>query len=200
MRLHIPTSYLHLRRLFELAAIVVAAPAVLLICTVVALAIWLETRGPVIFRQVRPGRDNKPFDILKFRSMYEGSHIVCETTQNNDLRVTRVGAFIRKYRIDELPQLWNVVKGDMSLIGPRPEPGFTSRHMEEQIPFYTYRRKVLPGITGLAQVHLGHTNDVAGERIKLEYDLYYIRNISPALDAYIFLRTFYIMVTGKGAR
>ena len=120
--------------------------------------------------------------------------------QAGDMRVTRLGRFIRKMRIDELPQLWNVLRGDMSLIGPRPEQVVFVKEFEKTIPNYNNRHAVLPGITGLAQIKQGYVDDAEGTRTKLQYDLYYIDNLSFFMDMHIVFKTLYTMATGFGAR
>jgi len=160
------------------AALVVASP----VCGAIALAIRLSDRGPVLYRQRRMGLDGRPFDILKFRSMVvdaEGSSGPVWTSPD-DARRTRVGAFLRRWSLDELPQLWNVLRGEMSLVGPRPERPEFVREFKEKFPQYMLRHRVRSGITGWAQVHGWRGNTSLSKRI--EYDLYYIENWSLALD------------------
>ncbi|MFZ1389614.1 MAG: sugar transferase [Thiolinea sp.] len=165
----------------------------------VALAIRLESKGPIFFKQLRTGLYNQEFKIIKFRSMYEnaesnGAQWACK----NDKRVTRVGQFIRKTRLDELPQLFNVLKGEMSLIGPRPEREVFIKDLETAVPFYRFRHLVKPGITGLAQVMYRYGASVEDARYKHRYDLYYIRHRSWYLDLKILLKTVRVAFTAEG--
>lgn len=199
------SAYMTMKHLIDwiTAAIVLMllSPVLLLL----ALAIRLDSPGPAVFRQCRIGYQGVPFTVYKFRSMTmkrtgdddARSHAM---TQSNDQRVTRIGRFLRTSRIDELPQLLNVLKGEMSWIGPRPEAEVLSRWYEAEIPFYRYRHIVRPGITGWAQVTQGHVAEVEDVRHKLHYDFYYIRHFSPWLDILIVARTIRTMLTGFGAR
>ncbi len=166
-----------------------------------ALAIRLESRGAIFFRQTRVGKGGSVFTLWKFRSMYE------DAEQNGpmwagkrDCRVTRVGKWLRLIRIDELPQIWNVFRGEMSLIGPRPErPEFVQK-LEAKVPYYSIRHSVRPGITGWAQVNYSYGASVEDAIQKLEYDMYYIKNMSLLLDLKILLRTIGVVFFGQGAR
>jgi lipopolysaccharide/colanic/teichoic acid biosynthesis glycosyltransferase len=167
---------------------------------VIALLNFWQNGRPVLFRQVRVGRESEPFTILKFRTM---SHPPTDEvddiyTRKGDPRITKLGRWLRKLRLDELPQLWNVLRGDMSLIGPRAEWTKCSERYEKKIPFYHFRHLVKPGITGWAQVNYpyGESDEDAIE--KLKYDLYYIRHYSLKLDAMIVLKTLHVMLFGKG--
>lgn len=191
-----------LKRLFDvffsILGLVAASPVLL----ITAILIRLESRGPVLFRQIRVGEHGKDFEIYKFRSMAENAEAKSGPVWAgaSDNRVTRVGKFIRKTRIDELPQLINVIKGDMSFVGPRPERPFFVEQLKKQIPYYDTRLVVKPGITGWAQVSYpyGATTEDALE--KLQYDLYYIKNLSPILDFMIIMLTIKVVLTGDGAR
>jgi exopolysaccharide biosynthesis polyprenyl glycosylphosphotransferase len=163
----------------------------------VAVAIWLDDRGPVFFRQSRVGKNRALFDILKLRTMRVNS-TGSDYTQTNDRRITRLGRFLRASRIDEIPQLWNVLIGDMSLIGPRAEWVKLVEEYERQIPCYHFRHLVKPGITGWAQVNYPYGANLDDTLRKLEYDLYYIRYFSFILDASIVLKTIHLMLWGKG--
>ena len=169
---------------------------------ITALLIKIESRGPVIFSQERVGENGKRFQIRKFRSMVADAEKKTGPVwaSEDDNRITRVGRVIRKLRIDEIPQLWNVLKGEMSFVGPRPERAHFIQQLVKQIPYYTYRLSVKPGITGWAQVSYGYgaTTDDAVE--KLNYDLFYIKNISFLLDLLIIFRTVKTVLFGKGAR
>jgi exopolysaccharide biosynthesis polyprenyl glycosylphosphotransferase len=194
------SPYHYLKRLFD----VFAAATALLICApifaVIPLLIWIEDGGPVLFRQERVGRDGRRFILLKFRTMRCRANDADEDiyTRKDDRRVTFVGRWLRKLRLDELPQLWNALKGDISLIGPRPEWSKCAERYEQTIPFYHFRHLVKPGITGWAQVNYpyGESDEDAVE--KLKFDLYYIRHYSLKLDAMIVLKTVYTMLFGKG--
>ena len=194
------SPYHYLKRLFD----VVAAATALIICSplfiLVPLLIWMEDGRPVFFRQERVGCDGRRFILFKFRTMRQRADQADEDiyTRKGDRRVTSVGRWLRKLRLDELPQLWNALKGDISLIGPRPEWSKCAERYEQTIPFYHFRHLVKPGITGWAQVNYpyGESDEDAVE--KLKYDLYYIRHYSLKLDAMIVLKTLYTMLFGKG--
>ncbi len=167
-----------------------------------AIVIKLDSRGPVIFKQVRVGENGREFNIYKFRSMRQDAEAksgpVWAGAQDN--RVTKVGKFMRKTRIDELPQLVNVLKGDMSFVGPRPERPFFVAKLKEEIPYYSIRTVVKPGLTGWAQVRYPYGATVEDAVEKLQYDIYYIKNMSPLLDMMIFFSTIKVVLTGQGAR
>jgi len=180
--------------LFALFGLVLSIPIFL----VVPVLIWLDDRGPVFFRQPRTGFNRRPFDLVKFRTMRMGPADGPVYTQVGDKRITRIGNFLRKTRIDEIPQLWNVFMGDMSLIGPRAEWTRLVDDYEETIPCYHFRHLVRPGITGWAQVNYPYGASKEDAMRKLEYDLYYIRHFSFRLDASIILKTIHLMLFGKG--
>lgn len=183
-----------------LACLVFLAP--LLIVT--AAAIKLTSPGPVIFKQERMGYRGIPFTLWKFRSMRQIDpsevNLQSDMTQTDDDRITSVGHFIRNVRIDELPQIFNILRGDMSWIGPRPETMRLSKWYEGEIPFYRYRHVVRPGITGWAQVEQGHITSVDDARTKLEYDLFYVRRFSLWLDILIAMKTIGVILTARGAK
>jgi len=183
----------------SLMILMVSLPVML----VTVAAIWLESgmKGSVLYRQERVGLNGKTFRLLKFRSMIENAEKNGAVwAQQNDMRVTAIGRFIRKTRIDELPQLFNVLKGDMSLVGPRPERPEFVRELAEKIPYYNLRHYVMPGITGWAQICFPYGASVADARMKLQYDLYYIKRYSVILDIMILLQTISVILLGKGAR
>jgi len=189
--------------LCALAAITILLP----IMAVVAVTIKLDSPGPALFRQQRVGFRAKPFTVYKFRTMRVAPAPASSEdarqqamTLENDPRITRLGAFLRRSRLDELPQLFNILKGEMSLIGPRPEAVALSQWYEKEIPFYHYRHIIKPGVTGWAQVNQGHVADVHEVREKLHLDFYYVKNFSFWLDVLIILRTIQTMITGSGAR
>ncbi|MBI5692634.1 MAG: exopolysaccharide biosynthesis polyprenyl glycosylphosphotransferase [Verrucomicrobia bacterium] len=162
------------------------------------IAVWLEDRGPVFFVQTRVGKNHVPFRLLKLRSMRVDAPRGDPYTRPGDARITRVGRLLRASRLDELPQLWNVLRGDMSLIGPRAEWDRLVESYERDIPCYHFRHLVKPGITGWAQVNYPYGANLEDTIRKLEYDLYYIRHFSFTLDAAIVLKTIHIMLFGKG--
>jgi lipopolysaccharide/colanic/teichoic acid biosynthesis glycosyltransferase len=166
----------------------------------VAIAVKIDSPGPAIYSQIRSGLHGKPFRIYKFRSMRFEPLAQAQFAQKNDPRITRLGHFIRKTRLDEIPQLWNILRGDMSLIGPRPEQEKFVHQFAEQIPSYPYRHLVRPGLTGWAQVQQGYTASADETVIKLSYDLYYVTHYSLAMDLLIVLKTIKTVLTGHGAR
>lgn len=181
----------------SIVLLVPAAPIMLL----TAIAIRLESPGPVIYKQDRVGLFEKEFTVYKFRSMRnDAEKNGAQWASANDARVTRVGRFIRKVRIDELPQIWNIIKGDMSFIGPRPERMQFVKLLKEEIPYYGLRHTVKPGLTGWAQVCYPYGASQEDSLHKLEYDLYYIKNMSILLDITIVLKTVGVVLFPKGAR
>jgi sugar transferase (PEP-CTERM system associated) len=171
------------------------------IMTVVALAIWIETGRPILYIQDRVGRRSKQFRMYKFRSMYNApAASQAQWTSDGDNRITRVGRFIRKYRLDELPQLFNVLRGDMSLVGPRPEQPYFCQMLERQVPYFGERHSVRPGITGWAQIKYRYGSTIADSKTKLEYDLFYLKHMSPLLDLTILFYTVSVLLLGKGAK
>lgn len=199
-------SYSKIKRMLDLVISFAILPIFILPGIVIALLIKLDSPGDVFFRQVRRGYRGKIFHVLKFRTMVvtraEGPETELESaiTQAKDPRVTRVGQFLRRTRIDELPQIWNILKGEMSWIGPRPEALPLSEWYMAELPFYTYRHIVRPGITGWAQVNQGHVADLDGVLEKLHYDFFYIKNFSSWLDMLILWRTIGVVFSGNGAK
>jgi exopolysaccharide biosynthesis polyprenyl glycosylphosphotransferase len=191
---------LGIKRLLDLMLLLFALPVFLLILIPVALAIKLESPGPIFYRQVRCGRAGDPFMIYKFRTMVVNAEKdgKARWASKGDPRITRVGQFLRKARLDELPQLLNVFRGEMSMIGPRPErPEFVTQ-LEEAIPFYRMRHLVKPGLTGWAQINYDYGNTVDDALVKLQYDFYYVRYWSIWLDLYILFRTVGVVLLLKG--
>lgn len=185
-----PIGYLRWRHRAERVAVVVTAPIMLPLCALIAAGIKIDSPGPAFFRQQRPGIGESTFVINKFRTMYaEQCNTGTGVTEQNDSRVTRLGHVLRQMHLDELPQLWNVLRGDMTFIGPRPEPMSNTALYERTVEGFGLRRAVLPGITGWAQVRLGYTATVDGARKKLEHDLFYIGNASLGMDASIIVQT-----------
>jgi len=188
----------HLKRWFDVLFSAVALLILLPLLLIVALLIRVDSPGPSLFRQTRIGRDEKPFTLLKFRTMRIASENDSIYTTKNDSRITRIGKILRRTRLDELPQLVNVLNGEMSLIGPRAEWIKCTEIYERELPFYHYRHLVRPGITGWAQVCYGYGASKDDAMEKLRYDLYYVRHCSFVLDLTIILKTIQIMVAARG--
>jgi lipopolysaccharide/colanic/teichoic acid biosynthesis glycosyltransferase len=166
---------------------------------VVALLVYLDLGRPVLFAQERVGMGGKPFRAYKFRTMRGAPREGAYAGEERD-RITPLGRILRRYRLDELPQLWNVLKGEMSLIGPRPEQRVLAETYAQEIPLYSLRHAVRPGLTGWAQVHHGYAEGKDGAMVKLSYDLYYIKHLSFWLDLRIVLRTLWVLLSGYGAK
>jgi exopolysaccharide biosynthesis polyprenyl glycosylphosphotransferase len=166
------------------------------------LVIKLTSPGPVLYRQRRVGRGGVVFHCYKFRTMRADAEADTGPTwaRDDDERITRVGRFLRQTRIDEIPQLWNVLKGDMSLVGPRPERPEFVEGLSREIPYYYLRHSIRPGITGWAQIRYRYGNSVEDAKEKLRYDLYYIKNMSMGLDALVFFNTIKIILLKRGAK
>jgi len=166
---------------------------------IVAILIKLESKGPVIFKQVRIGENMVPFKVYKFRSMkIHDPQKYSKYAQDNDNRVTKIGNFIRKTRIDELPQLFCILKGTMSFVGPRPEWDILAKEYEKQIPYYNLRHMIKPGLTGWAQVMYPYGENIEDTKRKLEYDLYYLKHQDLILDVLIIFKTVKVILFGKG--
>jgi sugar transferase (PEP-CTERM system associated) len=196
------TATLILKRAIDLASGIVGLAISSPLMILAAIAIRMDSKGPIIFRQTRVGLRGKCFELLKFRSMGVDAEdgTGAQWAQANDPRVTRVGRFLRKYRLDELPQFINVIRGEMSLVGPRPErPEFVDK-LRQQISYYDERHSVRPGVTGWAQVQYEYGSSVEDAFRKLEYDLFYLKNMSVFFDCAIILMTARIVLTGSGAR
>jgi sugar transferase (PEP-CTERM system associated) len=190
------------KRLFSLCLSAVFLLITLPLMLVIALAIRLDSRGPVIFRQKRVGKDGKVFTVDKFRSMFEGTDRdgIFEPAEKNDKRVTRFGRRLRASRLDELPQLFNILRGDMYFVGPRPFVPNQEEDCVRHIPFYKQRWSVRPGATGWAQVNRDYCATIEENTEKLAYDLFYIKNMSVGLDLFILFRTLKILLLGRGGR
>ena len=190
------------KRVFDIFASLMVLLSTLPLVMIAAIAVKLDSRGPVLYRQPRVGLYGEPYDIWKLRSMRTDAEASGQAVwaEENDPRITRVGRILRKLRIDELPQCWCVLKGEMSFVGPRPErPGFVA-DLEQQMPFYAERHMVKPGLTGWAQINFPYGASVEDARVKLEYDLYYAKNYSPFLDLLILLQTVRVVLWPAGAR
>ncbi len=190
--------YTRLKQLLDLA--IASATFVLFtpLMMIIGILIRVESRGPVIFKQTRIGTNEVPFTMYKFRTMYQGSASGDKYVRKHDPRVTRVGRILRLFRLDELPQIWNVLKGEMSMIGPRAEWFEVAREYEQKIEYYHFRHLVKPGITGWAQVNYSYGENIDDTIKKLQYDLYYISHYSLLLDIDIMLKTVHVMLFGKG--
>jgi exopolysaccharide biosynthesis polyprenyl glycosylphosphotransferase len=194
MPAHVRTTartYLIIKRLMDIVIAALVLLGALVIGPIIALAIRLDSPGPIFFIQTRVGRGGRPFKIVKFRSMKQNAEakLGAVWATDDDPRITRVGRALRRSRLDEIPQMWNVLVGDMSIVGPRPERPEFEEKLEREIPFYRARRAVQPGLTGWAQVRHGYGNTMHDALRKVEYDLYYIKNESLYLDLLIILRT-----------
>lgn len=194
-------AYVVVKRILDIILILITLPISIPVMLLTALAIKLESKGNVLFIQNRIGQGGREFKIYKFRSMSMNSEQDgAKLAQVGDARVTRVGKFIRKTRLDELPQFFNILRGDMSLIGPRPEQKVFVEQFNQSIPFYNYRHIVKPGLSGWAQVTQGYAGDANETQIKLEHDFYYIKHFSLSLDILIIFKTIKTIATGFGAR
>ncbi|EQA36443.1 exopolysaccharide biosynthesis polyprenyl glycosylphosphotransferase [Leptospira inadai serovar Lyme str. 10] len=192
--------YERLKRLIDFIAALLLLPIFLPIMLITAILIRWETKGSPIFSQKRMGFRGKPFTVFKFRTMHMEIKGKGFTEGTNDPRITKVGRILRRYRIDEIPQLFNVLIGDMSFIGPRPESMELSEWYERDVPFFAYRHVVRPGISGWAQVEQGYAAEVDGMKVKLEYDFFYIKRFSLWLDILIFFKTLKTIFSGFGSR
>ncbi|MEZ5583854.1 MAG: TIGR03013 family PEP-CTERM/XrtA system glycosyltransferase [Candidatus Competibacteraceae bacterium] len=192
------------KRLFDIfissLLLIITIPVILLTTFV----IFLDSgyKGPILYHQIRVGRGNKNFTIMKFRTMRVDAEKegVAQWADRNDPRVTKIGKMLRKFRVDELPQLINVIKGEMSFVGPRPERPEFIKELEKDIPYYTLRHTVKPGITGWAQISYPYGASIEDAKEKLQYDLYYIKNYSMFFDLYILLQTVHTVLGGRGGR
>jgi len=196
-------GYFYLKGLIDFVFALILLPFVLPLMAVVSVAIRVDSPGPALFRQKRVGHAGRAITVYKFRTMRkveEEDERRAAMTRPDDERITRLGHLLRKLRIDELPQIINILKWEMSWIGPRPEAKVLSTWYTSEIPFYRYRHVVKPGITGWAQVNQGHVAEVDEVHRKLQYDFYYIKYFSPWLDVLILFRTIKTMLTGWGAR
>jgi lipopolysaccharide/colanic/teichoic acid biosynthesis glycosyltransferase len=189
-------NYLFLKRVLELSIILIAAPIIIAVLVLLTLLVKIIDKGPAFYIQNRIGRFDSVFKVYKFRTMrpnVDGRKL----TLKDDDRITPIGAFLRRYKLDELPQIFNVLKGEMSFVGPRPVPQVFFDLYKENIPNYSLRHLVLPGITGLAQVEQGYTSTLEQESEKLEYDIQYINNFNFRMDLKLLARTLGVI---KGIR
>lgn len=191
-----------LQSVYSMTIAFVAALVTLPIMALVAIAVKLSSSGPALYRQRRVGKNDVPFILYKFRSMYADAEAESGAVwaKKDDPRITPVGRWLRRLRLDELPQLFNVLKGDMSVVGPRPERPEFAAELERRIPYYRQRHCIKPGITGWAQINHKYGDTIEDTIIKLEYDLYYIKNLAPALDAFIMFHTAKVMLLSRGSQ
>lgn len=190
-------GYWMVKGIFDFCFALVALIVLFIPMAMIAVAIRLDSPGRAIYKQERLGKNGKPFTIYKFRSMFlDAEKDGAQWAKKHDARCTRVGCFIRRYRLDELPQLWNILRGDMSFVGPRPERACFYLSFEENVPGFSHRLAVLPGLTGYAQVNGGY--DLAPAE-KLKYDMEYISKPSFAMDLHCMIKTIRIVFTHEGA-
>ena len=190
-----------MKRVIDILVSLVALTLFFPITLLISLAIRLDSKGPIFYKQERVGEDEKIFRLLKFRSMRVDAETgVPVWASIDDPRITRVGRVIRKLRFDEIPQMINVLKGEMSFVGPRPERPFFVKELENEVPYYSQRHVIKPGVTGWAQIMYRYGASKEDALQKLEYDLYYIKHMSVVLDLMIILETVKIVLLGKGAR
>jgi lipopolysaccharide/colanic/teichoic acid biosynthesis glycosyltransferase len=201
---HLPyngiNSYRHQKRLVDVILVLVALPLAVPILSVGALVVYLTMGRPILFVQERVGLGGKTFRMFKLRTMRYASEGTSSATEVGDVRVTSAGRWLRRFRVDELPQLLNILIGDMSIVGPRPEQVRLTESYTVDLPAFSYRSLVRPGITGWAQVRAGYASNLEETRIKLSHDLFYIKNFSFALDVQIMIRTIGTLLTGGGVR
>ena len=189
------------KRGVDILASLVALALFFPITLLISLAIRLDSKGPILYKQERVGEDEKIFRLLKFRSMRKDAEMGDPVWASvEDPRITRVGRVIRKLRFDEIPQMINVLKGEMSFVGPRPERDFFVKQLEKEVPYYSQRHVIKPGITGWAQIMYRYGASKEDSLQKLKYDLYYVKHMSIVLDLMIIFETVKIVLLGKGAR
>ncbi len=194
-------GYTPLKRAIDTVLVLATAPLWVPLAAALYVAVRIDSGGPAIYRQRRVGFRGQTFTLYKFRTMVDGADSGGpKFAAANDPRLTRVGRWLRRFRVDELPQLWNVLRGDLSLVGPRPEQVDFVRRFEQSIPFYGYRHLVRPGVTGWAQVNYGYADDEADTIEKLTYDLYYVKHMSPWLDLRILGQSLWTVASGFGAQ
>ena len=197
----VPKLYLGLKFVTDVLITLLLLPFILVVSALVALAIKVDSPGPILFSQHRIGYKNRPFLMFKFRSMHSApQHADPEFAPQADQRITRIGRILRRNRLDEVPQFWNVLKGEMSIVGPRPEQSQFVDRFSKTIPFYDLRHTVRPGITGWAQVMTGYASNEDQTKTKLEYDFFYIKHLNIWVDILVLIRTFKTVILGRGSR
>lgn len=194
-------QYADFKRSIDFFLTVLTSPLWLVLGALIWVAVKIDSRGPAIYTQERVGHDGSTFTLYKFRTMVIDAEVNGpQFASAEDDRLTRVGRYLRRIRLDEIPQLWNVLKGDLSLVGPRPERPVWTQQFEETIPFYAYRHLIRPGVTGWAQINYGYADDEADTVEKLTFDLYYVKHMSLWLDLRILGSSMWTVVSGFGAR
>jgi len=194
-------QYADFKRTIDFTLTLITAPLWLLLGALIWLAVKIDSRGPAIYTQERVGHDHRVFTLYKFRTMVEDAEVNGpQFASATDERLTRVGRWLRRSRLDEIPQLWNVLKGDLSLVGPRPERPVWTEQFEQSIPFYGYRHLIRPGVTGWAQINYGYADDEAETIEKLTFDLYYVKHMSLWLDLRVLGSSLWTILSGFGAR
>lgn len=195
----ISDSTLNIKRVFDVIFSVIGLVITAPIIGILAIAVKMDSPGKAIFRQERIGRHKKPFTMYKLRTMVDNAEVSGPALSTlNDSRITKIGAVMRKYRLDELPQFWNILRGDMSFVGPRPEREFYVKQLLELMPSYSLIQQVKPGLTSWGMVKYGYASNVAEMLERLRYDLIYLDNVSLGVDMKILIYTFKTVVTGKG--
>ncbi len=195
------SPYVSLKRFIDVALVLLTSPITLTLSALIAVVIPLESKGPIIFAQERVARYGKTFTLYKFRTMvHDADANGAQFALPDDERLTSVGRLLRRFRVDELPQLWNVLRGDLSLVGPRPEQIPFVERFDQTIPFYTHRHLLRPGVTGWAQVNFGYADNEIDTVEKLSYDLFYVKHVSPWLDISILGRSIWTVLSGFGAQ
>ena len=192
-------SELCIKRAFDIVVSAVMLVVLLPVYLVLSLLVWFTSEGPIFYKQERIGLHGIPFDIIKFRTMrVHAENGTPQITLDNDDRVTKVGKYLRKYRLDELPQFWNILRGDMSIVGPRPERRYFINQIEEKAPYYCMIYKIRPGLTSWGPIHVGYTDTLEKMIRRLNYDIVYIENMSLGLDIRIMFYTLGVIFNGKG--
>lgn len=188
-----------IKRAFDIVVSAVMLVVLLPVYLVVSLLVWFTSEGPIFYKQERIGLHGIPFDIIKFRTMrVHAENDTPQITLDNDDRVTKVGKYLRKYRLDELPQFWNILRGEMSIVGPRPERRYFINQIEEKAPYYCMIYKIRPGLTSWGPIHVGYTDTLEKMIRRLNYDIVYIENMSLGLDIRIMFYTLGVIFNGKG--
>ena len=195
-----PKSVVFFKRIIDILFLTLISPFVMMLLGLISVLIILDSEGGVFFRHTRVGLNGEKFTIIKFRTMHANQEGGAFTKKNEDTRITRVGRILRKYRLDEIPQFWNVLKGEMSLIGPRPESVELANLYQKEVPFFMYRHVIRPGISGWAQVTQGYAAGIDEMKEKVAYDLYYVKHFSLWLDLLIWFKTIRTIFTGFGSR
>ena len=194
-------GYVPVKRLIDTILVFVTFPIWIVLAVIISAAVGVSSKGPIIFRQERIGLNGRPFTLYKFRTMVNNAEQSGPSfAMPGDPRLTKLGRSLRRFRVDEIPQLWNVLRGDVSLVGPRPEQVAFVERFDREIPFYSHRHLVRPGVTGWAQVYYGYADDQADTVEKLSFDLYYVKHMSPWLDIHILGKSIWTVLVGFGAR